>query len=405
MRGAGAGSALRSALFNSTQHDRMFRRDIDAVDDDTFLVLMQGGNYEEADRKGWVASINAFADFQRTHPAVKAHLWIHSLDSTMVVRDYHHGESTLQAPRRGISLRLTLQNAGIPPNMYTLDENYHDVGLTMALKRNANVCLHTSKSEGFGMVVLECQALGTPVVTTNYTAMRDYTRYGVAVEPAGLEPFQGGYFASPSVPGAARALAAVATRSVAYPPVEDIFSWIDSDFAIDKIVTDFEALLGEAREAQTTRRAWSARDNYHTRPAFTVVTDEIPRAAEWDTPWTMYHRPGTQVNYAATQGYLLKATTSAPFGIVLIAPIRNGKPVEVMDAGDGEHMLNTDVVILMPTWILRQFQEQKSNVWDIIYGITRSLGSQKYMTQLPSSLAQIPNAGRGRSAGQQMREL
>ena len=50
---------------------------------------------------------------------------------------------------------------------------------SLRLMAVADVLLQPSKVEGFGMPVLEAQLLGTPVVTTAWGAMADYTRCGV----------------------------------------------------------------------------------------------------------------------------------------------------------------------------------------------------------------------------------
>lgn len=42
----------------------------------------------------------------------------------------------------------------------------------MGLKAMADVCLHPSKTEGFGLNALECQAVGIPIITTNFSAMQ-----------------------------------------------------------------------------------------------------------------------------------------------------------------------------------------------------------------------------------------
>ena len=42
----------------------------------------------------------------------------------------------------------------------------------------ADVLLHPSRSEGFGMLVLEAQHVGVPVITTRRGAMKDYTMHG-----------------------------------------------------------------------------------------------------------------------------------------------------------------------------------------------------------------------------------
>ena len=78
-----------------------------------------------------------------------------------------------------------------------------------ALKAMADVCLHASKTEGFGLNVLEAQLIGTPVVTTAFGAMADFTRYGLSVPPVQHEWVMGGRVATPHVPGIADALASV----------------------------------------------------------------------------------------------------------------------------------------------------------------------------------------------------
>jgi glycosyltransferase involved in cell wall biosynthesis len=384
---------IRRAVFDSKKYDRMFSRSIDEVDDDTFLVLMQGGNYENSDRKGWVASINAFAEFQRANPKLKTHLWIHTVDSAMTQNDLNHkSKPPVAVLRTGISLRAALQRAQIPSNMYTLDENLHDKAFTSALKRHADVCLHTSKSEGFGMVVLECQALGTPVVTTNYTAMRDYTKYGLAVEIGARESIQGAYFAAPSVPGGAAALTAIATGAASLPLVEDVYKWIDEELSLSAVFTKFESLLGEAKIAHAKRTPWSQVDTYKTRPLFTVTTDEYPRLATWDTPWTLYHHPGVEVDYDTIQRMLIQATSSGDYYVIAVAQTRREGVLLPFDPQDGVHNINPYHVAIVRTWMLRQFQEANSYIWSSVYQIMQTCGDHKFFLPLPEGLANIkPN--------------
>ena len=55
----------------------------------------------------------------------------------------------------------------------------------MALLYNAaDVLLAASMSEGFGIPLIEAQACGTPVITTDWTSMPELVRWGVAVPPA-----------------------------------------------------------------------------------------------------------------------------------------------------------------------------------------------------------------------------
>ena len=62
----------------------------------------------------------------------------------------------------------------------------HTYAGSLELIEMADVLLQPSKAEGFGMPVLEAQLLGTPVVTTKFGAMADFTKYGVT--PARHEP-------------------------------------------------------------------------------------------------------------------------------------------------------------------------------------------------------------------------
>ena len=381
--------AIRRYTFDSKKYDRMYARAIDEVDDDTFVVLMQGGNYENSDRKGWVASINAFARFQRENPEIKTHLWLHCVDSAMTQNDMNHGSKPpVAVARTGVSLRAELQKAGIPESMFTLDENTHDKYRTSALKRHADVCLHTSKSEGFGMVVLECQALGTPVITTNYTAMRDYTKYGIAVEPAALERIQSAYFAMPSVPRAAEALAAIAKNSANLPGIEGVYAWIDDELSLDVVCEKFRALLRDAKVAHSKIAPWSEQDSYAQRPIFTVTTDEYPRLADWQTPWTLYHHPSVQVDYELIQRYLIRAT-SKQFYAVALAPTSRDGVILPFDPKDGVHNINPLYVALLPTWMFRQLQEGQSYVWSAVFSGMQTVRDSKYFLMMPEGGAKL----------------
>jgi len=71
----------------------------------------------------------------------------------------------------------------------------------------ADVLLGASMSEGFGIPLIEAQACGCPVVTTNWSALPELTVNGIATEPAGREwTFHRAWWAIPSVPNIVAAL-------------------------------------------------------------------------------------------------------------------------------------------------------------------------------------------------------
>ena len=383
--------SLRTAVFDSKMYDRAFKREIDGVDDDTFVVLMQGGNYEDSDRKGWISSIYAYAKFQRDNPGIKTHLWVHAVDSAMVEADMNAGSKPpVAVTRTGVALRHVLERSGIPSNMYTFDENKHDHTFTSALKRHASVCLHTSKAEGFGMVVLECQALGTPVITTKYTAMRDYTKLGYTIEPAAFQSIQSAFFAMVNVDKAAEALKNIATGAAELESLESTFEWIDTELSLGEVFKKFESLLADAVNVHAKTRKWSSRDTFSKRPLFTVINDEYPRLALWSTPWTMYHHPSVKVDYELIQAQMIQQTTGTQFYGLAVAPTRGANGVVLpFDPQDGVHNINPNFVLLVPTWSLRQVQEQHSYIWSAAYAIMNSFRSQKYLLALPDSAARI----------------
>jgi glycosyltransferase involved in cell wall biosynthesis len=60
---------------------------------------------------------------------------------------------------------------GMPPEYLALVYN------------SADVLLANSMSEGFGIPIIEAQACGTPVITTNFSAMPELVRWGYKIDP------------------------------------------------------------------------------------------------------------------------------------------------------------------------------------------------------------------------------
>ena len=71
------------------------------------------------------------------------------------------------------------------------------------LYQGADVLIAATKSEGFGLPSLEAQLLGTPVVTTKFLAMKDYTFYGISVTPLQrvYQSLQSAFWVQPSIKG------------------------------------------------------------------------------------------------------------------------------------------------------------------------------------------------------------
>lgn len=203
-----------------------------------FMVLLQGGNYEQFDRKGWEISLQAFARFHKEVP--DSHLYIHSV-SKKTIMEFNNGEKApWQVPDGGQPLRYLLHMLNI--TSYTLDEEIHPPEQISALKQAADVCLHPSRVEGFGMNILECQYFGTPVISTNFTAMAAFTRFGHAVPPLQLSYYLRGFVAVPNISGVVNALKDV-YKGVYIGSATAAKKWIQNDFSTAAVVNAFEVLL------------------------------------------------------------------------------------------------------------------------------------------------------------------
>jgi len=150
--------------------------------------------------------------------------------------------------------------------------------------------LGLSKSEGFGMNVLECQALGTPVITNKFYSMDDFTKYGVAVpsHQQQWDPIIGRSMAMPDVDGIVEALEqAMAKNMPSQSKKNEAKSWIDSEFSELKVMNQFRDLITQAQEVQARRDQSASLTSppvFATRPLFTITSGEHPPIANWTIP-------------------------------------------------------------------------------------------------------------------------
>lgn len=123
--------------------------------EDKFVVGCVGTNHVQ--RKNWVASLQAIQMFERNHPG-KIVFYMH----------------TNPQDERGIDLMGLCDKLGITDVVKVPKKADTVVGIppeTMFRMYNAlDVFLLPSKGEGFGIPIVEAQACGIPVITTNCTA-------------------------------------------------------------------------------------------------------------------------------------------------------------------------------------------------------------------------------------------
>lgn len=157
-----------------TPGDRHQARERMQFGEDDFVIGMVAANKGFPSRKAFPENLQAVALFKARHPRVKIKLYLHTLESTQ------HG---------GIDFDALLQDLGFTPGEVTFVHQYrYIVGLDetyMAMAYNAmDVLLAASMSEGFGIPIVEAQACGTPVITTNFSSMPELTGAGWLVDAA-----------------------------------------------------------------------------------------------------------------------------------------------------------------------------------------------------------------------------
>ncbi len=139
---------------------------------DAYVCIMVAANKGYPARKSFAENLEAFELFRRDHP--EAYLYLHTLATTQ------HG---------GVDIARIVKAVGIPSERVKIVDQYsYMIGLPgeylAAVYGAADTLLAASMGEGFGIPIIEAQACGCPVVTTNWTSMPELTINGFATEPA-----------------------------------------------------------------------------------------------------------------------------------------------------------------------------------------------------------------------------
>ena len=141
----------------------MATRKFMGVPDDAFLVSMVSANKANklVHRKALAEQLMAFSMFQKKFP--NSYLYLHMESSSVF------GGFTL-APLLE-SLKLSPENVMVADSN-TLRTGYPNETLA-ALYTASDVLMCASYGEGFGVPIIESQACGTPVITSNWSATQD----------------------------------------------------------------------------------------------------------------------------------------------------------------------------------------------------------------------------------------
>ena len=166
---------------------------------ESFVAFVAFGNYDQHNRKSVDVSLLAFGKLLRVAPDAK--LLIHAVSADAVFNG-----TTAAKASPGLDLLALLKMAALPHDAVVLSTARVPYFRVLEMMSVADVLLQPSKTEGFGMPVLEAQLLGVPVITTAFAAMADYTIYGTAVPSVQPYYYPMGWAATPSLDGVSTAL-------------------------------------------------------------------------------------------------------------------------------------------------------------------------------------------------------
>lgn len=161
------------------EHVATFKRQLTGLEH-CHLSVMVAANKGFPDRKWFQGQLRAWATFAKDKP--DARLYLHTEPTPMYGGlDLAGFVNVLGLKWREMGGRGDADAQVIFPDRYRNAMGYPPEYLSMVYNA-ADVLLAASMSEGFGIPLIEAQACGCPVVTTNFSAMPELVRWGYAVE-------------------------------------------------------------------------------------------------------------------------------------------------------------------------------------------------------------------------------
>lgn len=176
--------------------DRAALRDEMAIPRDAFVIGINAANRgKDPSRKAFPQQFEAFARLHRRHP-----------DAILLVH------SQVKSPF-GMDLTPLIEDLGIADAVRFSDQHAYTSGMLTPtyLAKLYNCCdviCNATYGEGFGLAVLEAQACGVPVITTNCSAMPELTGSGWTVRGHRYwVPMHQSWWTAPDVDHLARTMA------------------------------------------------------------------------------------------------------------------------------------------------------------------------------------------------------
>ncbi len=163
--------------------------------DDKFIAAFVGVNDSVPSRKGIFEVLGAWQMFTRDRP-----------DSLLYLHTSHKGNLSSSNRYGGIDIPQTIEILGInPETLIWVDQGQYKSGIPTShlveVARAADVLVAPSRGEGFGLVPVEFQACGCPVISTDFSAQSELNFGGWLIEYEPDMSWQGSVWAKPSMQG------------------------------------------------------------------------------------------------------------------------------------------------------------------------------------------------------------
>jgi len=175
--------------------DRDQVRERVGLNKDDFVVGIVAANKGRPSRKSFQQSLEAFGIFRQAHE--NAVLYLHTVMSSQ------HTD--------GVELTALIEALGIGDSVRIADQyrmilNPQPPEAMSQVYSTFDVLLNPSTGEGFGVPIVEAQACGVPVITTDHSAMKEVTGAGWKVGGTPYWTGQRSYQKTPFVPDIVDAL-------------------------------------------------------------------------------------------------------------------------------------------------------------------------------------------------------
>ena len=125
------------------------------ISQEKFVVLINCGNYDFQNRKSLDTSIFAFEEFNKKYP--NSLLYIHAFNVKKI-----NNKNDLVPIDKILNIEDLISYTNISNESIIVNENILEYNEILELFKMSDVLLQCSKSEGFGIPILEAQLMGIP---------------------------------------------------------------------------------------------------------------------------------------------------------------------------------------------------------------------------------------------------